>query len=115
MRAFFFARRALISARPVVFIQSQQAAVCWQWVSYLKDQVPRGKEPLMLNLDETRVSRRPGAGKGNILVSSREHRRQRRPGPTHRATKAQLRGGMTLVAMIADRADAQAALPQPII
>lgn len=70
---------------------------------------------MLLNLDETRVSRRPGKGRGNIMVSSRTYKRQCRPRPIQRATRAQLRGGVTHVAFVADRPEVQAVLPQVII
>ena len=78
----FLARRARISARPAFFVGPQQAAICWQWVSHLKHQVQRGKEPLMLNLDETRVGRRPGARLPRDFIGWNLRRREccRHPG-----------------------------------
>jgi hypothetical protein len=49
------------------------------------------------------------------MVSSRTYKRQCRPRPIQRATRAQLRGGVTHVAFVADRPEVQAVLPQVII
>ena len=46
-----------------------QVRICWEWVAYLQTQVPPGKDPLFVNLDETRCGRIPGRGKGNIVIS----------------------------------------------
>ena len=81
-------------------------------MAYLRSNVPTGSEPLLLNLDETRVWRCPG-GKGNVMVSLR--RTGRRPLPVRRASLSALRSGVTHVGLIADRPDVQAVLPQVIV
>ena len=86
--------------------------MCWQWVAYLKRQVPTGSEPLLLNLDETRVWRCTG-GRGNVMVSLRHT--GRRPLPVRRASLGARRSGVTHVGLVADRPDVQAALPQVIV
>jgi hypothetical protein len=53
---------------------------------------------LLLNLDETRVTWDYGGGKGNVFVSRRNY--GRRPLPVQRATKAQLRSGLTHAALM---------------
>ena len=90
-----------------------QAAASWQWMSYLGAQIPAGKRPLLLNLDETRVTWYYGGGKGNVFVNRRNC--GRRPLPTQRATKAQQRSGLTHAALICDRPDVQAVLPAGLL
>ena len=75
--------------------------------------MPPGKNVLLINLDETRVCRSPAGGRGNVMVSKRDYRR--RPLPTRRATRSQRRSGLTHVALIADRSDVQAVLPQVFV
>ena len=66
-----------------------------------------------MNLDETRCTRIPGRGKGNVFISKRDH--QQCPEPTQRATRAQLRGGLTHVGIVASRLDVQQTLPQVMV
>jgi hypothetical protein len=94
---------------PVVPTSTSEAHACWQWMAYVQGQIPEGKRPLLMNLDETRVTWYFGGGKGNVLVSRRHGRR---PAPVQRATKTQLRSGLTHAALICDRPDVQAVLPQ---
>jgi len=87
-----------------------QTAACWQWMSCLKTQIPAGLRPLLLNLDEARPTWFYGGGK----CTARMRRRacSSRPLPTQRATKAQLRSGLTHAVLVRDRTGAQAAPPQ---
>lgn len=81
----------------------------WQWASFLQAVVPRGKQLLRINLDETSVAYIPDALRG--LVVSRRHwgaRGGRRP--VIKGKKA--RGACTYVAMICDDQEVQKVLPQ---
>ena len=66
-----------------------------------------------MNLDETRVGRIPGRGRGNVFVSKRHYRD--RPLPTRGATLGQLRSGLTHVGFVASRFEVQAALPHMLV
>jgi hypothetical protein len=83
-------------------------------MNYLRGQVPEGKEPLLLNLDETAVAFFHGDQKGNLAV-----RRRRRcgdaAGPVQRVTRRQLRACLTHVAIIAECDEVQQVWPQWVL
>ena len=85
----------------------------WQWVNYLRHSVEEPLEPLMLNLDETAVAYYHGDQRGNLVAYKRARRDG--PEPVQRVSRRQLRGCLTHVAIIADRADVQAVLPQVLL
>ena len=86
-----------------------QAQAAWQWVNFLCEQVPPGRESLLLNLDETAVPFYHGDVKGTLLVSKRQRRLLGEP--VQRVPRRQRRSNLTHVAIIAERRDVQAALP----
>ena len=45
-----------------------QASAVWQWWNYYMAQLPTGKVPLRINLDETSICLFQGHSKGTILV-----------------------------------------------
>ena len=85
----------------------------WSWVNHLRSCVPEARQPLMLNLDETAVAFFHGDQRGNLVAWKRA--RHDGPEPVQRVSRRQLRGCVTHVAIIADRSDVQAVLPQVIL
>ena len=61
-------------------------------------------------MDETRVLRWPSPGRNKVVVRSRCG--VRRPEAVHPVSVGQRRGGIAHLAIIADRPDVQAVLPQ---
>lgn len=85
-----------------------QALAAWRWFNYVSGQVPPGKEPLRLNLDETSICLFQGSGRGNVFISKKRVLRQR----VSRATR---RRCLTHVAVICDQTEVQPLLPQVIL
>jgi len=88
-----------------------QAFAVWQWWNYYLDQLPPGKIPLRINLDETSVCLFPGDCRGTIFVSNKRPRQE----PVQRVARAKRRCCLTHVALICDDSALQPVLPQVII
>ena len=90
---------------------SLQALVMWQWSRYLfRHAAELGKTPLILNLDETAVPAVFTDGKGTVMVQNGAAVWQSLP--RLRMTKSETRIYFTHVAIICNRSDIQALLPQ---
>ena len=90
--------------------QIPQATLFWCWVAWLRDQVERPVQPLLLNLDETSVSYTFHQARGLYA------RRLKRQGRAHaQVPKSDLRGAVTHVAIICERSEVQPRLPQVVI
>ena len=79
-------------------------------MNWLKDRVEGGKQPVLLNLDETSISYSSHGAKGYFarhLLKSRK--------ATSRVRKKELRGSVSHVAIIAARPEVQKRLPQVFI
>lgn len=83
----------------------------WQWWNYDRDQIPMGKAPLRINLDETAICLFQGDVKGAVFASKKRQRDE----PFQRVGRRKRRCYLTHVAMICDRSDLQPLLPQTII
>ena len=81
----------------------------WQWWNYYMAQLPAGKVPLRINLDETSICLFQGHSKGTILVD------KRRPRPFQNVSRSKRRRCLTHVAFACDRTDLQAVMPQVLI
>ena len=88
-----------------------QAFAAWQWWNYYLGQLPSGKVPLRINLDETSVCLFQGDCRGTLFVSSRRPRDE----PVQKVARAKRRCCLTHVALICDDAALQPVLPQVII
>lgn len=86
-----------------------KAVAVWQWHNYCCDQVPTEKLPLRINLDETSICLYQGDGKGTVFID------KKRGPPTQKVLRGKRRCCMTHVALVCDRPDVQAALPQFLI
>ncbi len=85
----------------------------WQWVRFLRSWVPKEKEPLLLNLDETSIRFFYEPRKGLCI-------RRRKTGPkgqgyVRHATRSQRRKALTHVAIICDDPRLQPELPQILL
>ena len=90
-----------------------KACVCWQWSQHLHRQcLQQGKEPLLLNLDETSVPVVFTHGKGNIVANRGKH--AWRTMPRQLQSRSNVRMFFTHVAIICDKPAIQPLLPQVI-
>ena len=86
----------------------------WNWVAHLRDTCP--KPLLLMNLDETGVSLFNGDRKGTVRrVTKKDLRSRRSQEPTQQATRTEMRGQATHVAIICDDASVQPLLPQVVV
>ena len=101
-----------------------QACAAWQWYNYAESQVPSGKLPLRINLDETSICLFQGDVKGTVFVSRKRKRRffedvpeqpDRIPEPVQRVGRKQRRTCLTHVGIVCDNPAVQPRLPQIII
>ena len=91
---------------------SPKAAAVWQWYNYTEALAAgQGKTLLRINIDETSVCLHPGCGRGAVFAS----RKWLRSGGGQHVPKWKQRRYMSHVAVMCDRAEAQAALPQFVI
>jgi hypothetical protein len=81
-----------------------QATAVWQWLNYDCAQIPAGKTPLRINLDETAICLYQGEAKGTVFASKR---RQRDGGVVQRVGLGKRRCYLTHIALICDRSDVQ--------
>ena len=85
----------------------------WQWSQHLHRQcLLQGKEPLLINLDETSVPVVFTGGKGNIVAVRGKH--AWRTMPRQRLGRAQQRMFFTHVGIICNKPEIQPLLPQVI-
>ena len=82
-----------------------QASASWRWWSYLHAQVPSGKRPLRVNIDETALCLFQGGGKGTVFVSK----------AIQRASLSKRRTYLTHVGVVCDQPHLQRILPQFIV
>ena len=83
----------------------------WQWWNLYEATAPGGKSLLGINLDETSICVFQGDIRGNIFVS----RKRQREEITQNVSRAARRRYFTHVALICNRPEIQALLPQVII
>ena len=94
-------------------IQLLKACVMWQWSQHLHRQcVLQGKEPLLINLDETSVPVVFTGGKGNIVAVRGKN--AWRTMPRQRLGRAHVRMFFTHVGIICNKPEIQPLLPQVI-
>ena len=74
-------------------------------------QVPAGRKPLLINMDETAVCLFQGAGKGTVIAS----KKRKRDGPVQRVSRATWRTYLTQVAFICNGPYYQKYLPQVVV
>lgn len=87
-----------------------EASGFWQWSDHLQRRAREiGKEPILINLDETSVSRSAHDAVG-LIVTQRWLGDEPRPGQP--ISRQQLRGTMSHVALISPHPEVQALLPQ---
>ena len=90
-----------------------KACVMWQWSQHLHRQcLLQGKEPLLINLDETSVPVVFTGGKGNIVAVRGKH--AWRTMPRQRLGRAHVRMFFTHVGIICNKPEIQPLLPQVI-
>jgi hypothetical protein len=94
---------------PCLFLP--EAFASWQWFNHVVGQVPAGKKPLVINLDETAVCLFQGTGRGTVIVGKKRKREE----PVQRVNRATRRTNVTHVALICDQPAYQQYLPQFII
>lgn len=90
-----------------------QALAVWQWVNYLQTQVGSGKEPILVNLDETSVPFYHGDVKGNVVLPRTAGRS--RPPVVQHVSRRELRACVTHVSLISNKIAFQQLLPQYIL
>lgn len=84
----------------------------WQWYNHAEAlALARGKTLLRINIDETSVCLHPGCGRGAVFVTQK----WLRDGGGQHVPKWKQRRYMSHVAVICDRPDVQAVLPQFVI
>lgn len=97
---------------PTLANQLWQALASWKLVNWLLSQCPAGKEPLLLNMDETSVAYFMQPAPGTVC---RRSRRKGRVRPTDKLTQVQLRSCITHVAVICNDREIQRRLPQLLL
>ena len=83
----------------------------WQWWSYCCSQVPAGKLPLRVNLDETSICLLQGDCKGTVFISKKRQREE----SVQRVPRSKRRCCLTHVAFVCDRPELQPLLPQVLV
>jgi len=93
---------------------ASEVTTFWQWLNLLHALTHvLGKRALLLNLDETSVSRAVSNVRGLVVTSKCPiHRWSRRPIAPQPARKRPRRGAMTHICLISDLPDVQRVLPQ---
>ena len=93
---------------------SSEVTATWQWFNWTLAQIPEGKTPLLLNMDETACSLFYEAGTG-VLASEPIALEARRGLLAQSGTRGQTRSNLSLVALLCDDSAVQAELPQYIV
>ena len=91
-----------------------QACATWQWYNSAASKCPPGRSILNINLDETYVSYHQGLRRGIVAVEKHILPTGERP-LTQRASRHELRMGLTHVGIICDDVEVQRLLPQVLI
>ena len=91
-----------------------QAGIFFRWINWMVQNVPAGKKPLFINMDETSVAFAYPGQKGN--VAQQQHIGRPLPGSyTEKASLSIRRGNVTYCAFIASEMSMQSRLPQIIL
>ena len=106
---WLIARNSRATAVRCAVVCCFKALAAWQWSNYWHSQIPAGRRPLRLNLDETAICLFQGGGKGNVFVTKSAAR------VGQHATRGQRRTYLSHVAVICDEPAIQPLLPQVII
>ena len=80
----------------------------------MHSRVPVGKEPLLVNMDETSIRLHQSHGEGHLVHTAAVQKQSSRS-LVHDVSRQALRGSLTLVAFICNDPSAQCALPQVLI
>ena len=105
------ARNPLPASGPVFgSVALGQATAYFQWLNFAIGEAPPGREPLILNMDETSICRHVGGLRGTIAQVS-----SGRPMPKDSASLAQRRCNISYIACIAHDAAVQPQLPQVLL
>jgi len=91
-----------------------QASIFFRWANWMVRNVPAGKKPLFINMDETSVGLSYPGQKGNVV----QQPRTTRPRPetyTEKVTLTVRRGNITYCAFVASESFLQPLLPQILI
>ena len=96
------------------FASGLQAAAVWTWANFLHANVPAGKKPVRINMDETGIRLYSECKNGHMTLQAKTLKRSARS-LTNPATRAQTRGMFSLLAFICDDATIQHALPQIVL
>lgn len=91
-----------------------QASAVWRWSNFLHKQVPAGKVPLHLNLDETSVKLFMETARGCVSRRART-KIYKGPGVRRKIEKGHTRGGYSHVALVCDNETIQNQLPQIVV
>ena len=84
---------------------NDQAAAVWCWLNYLRSQVPAGKIPLLINIDEAAICRFEGHCKGTVSV----------PEAGQRVSLSKRRESLSHEGVLCDRPEWRRLLPQYIL
>ena len=95
-------------------IVSCEVTATWQWFNWTLAQIPDGKKPLLLNMDETACCLFYDGASG-VLASEPIALQARRGLLAQNATRGQTRSNLSLVALLCEDSAIQAELPQYII
>ena len=93
---------------------SIEVTATWQWFNWSLAQIPEGKTPLLLNMDETACCLFYDGASG-VLASEPIALQARRGLLAQNASRGQTRSNLSLVALLCDDSEVQAELPQYII
>ena len=93
-------------------LDASEAFACWQFFNYAEAEAGRrGRTLLRINLDETAVCLYPGRGRGAVFLT----KKHLRDGGGQQVPRWKRRCNMTHIAVLCDRPDVQAVLPQFIV
>ena len=95
-------------------VKQCKALAMWQWAYFLNSQVPSGKQPLRINMDETCIRLYQRGKVGHLILEAMKQKKQG-DALSQNVTLGQQRSACTLVALITDCQAAQPYLPQMII
>ena len=93
---------------------SLKVTASWQWFNWSLAQIPEGKTPLLLNMDETACSLFYDGADG-VLAGEPIALAARRGVLAQKATRGETRSNLSLVALLCEDSGIQAELPQYII
>ena len=93
---------------------SPKASASWRWFNWSIAQLPAGKAPLRLNMDETTCRLFCDAAEG-VIASELIARAARKGRVAQQATRGQTRSALSLIALLCDDSSIQPRLPQYIL